>query len=164
LNSYQAKVRHSRLSIEQLESRDLLAVVWANKGTDILSDPAYDRDGFTTFYQEDSIVARQVAQRAVDDWNAVIPSFNYPAQENLNNTFTLNITASDLGNNNRGQVNQANSLFTADKVPYEATVELDDNAVGTGWFFDTTPLDDAEFTGIVSAFQGNFTDASTGSC
>ncbi len=47
---------------------------------------------------------------------------------------------------------------------------MDDNAAGSGWFFDQTPLDDAEFTAIANsgstqtgtAFQASFVDVSTG--
>ena len=50
-----------------------------------------------------------------------------------------------------------------------ATIQLDDNGGGDGWFFDQTPLDDAEFTAIVNsgatgtgtAFQGSFVDVAT---
>lgn len=64
-------------------------------------------------------------------------------------------------------------------MPVSANILLDDDGggfndslggVGDGWFFDQTPLDDAEFTAIVNsaengtgaAFQASFVDVTTG--
>jgi hypothetical protein len=44
-----------------------------------------------------------------------------------------------------------------------ADITMDNDGAGTDWFFDQTPLDDAEFTGIANAFQASFIDVSTNS-
>jgi CSLREA domain-containing protein len=158
------------LAIESLESRNLLAVMWINKGS-----ASINSDGFNTNFPGSSEIARSIAQRAVDDWNAVIDSFNYAEDldtnpsNDLNDVFDLTISALNLGNSNRGQVQHSSFSYNVEDKPTAATVELDNNAVGAGWFFDLTPDDDAEFTALVnsganqtgSAFQGSFVNVDT---
>jgi hypothetical protein len=144
--------------------------MWGNMGS-----ATNNSDGFNTAFPDDFMIARSLAKRAVDDWNAVIQNFNFSEDtdsdqtNNLNNTFNLTINAFDLMNGNRGQVQHPSFSFAANAKSKAATVEVDDNAAGGGWFFDSTPLDDAEFTAIVNsapgstgaAFQGSFVDINT---
>jgi hypothetical protein len=37
-------------------------------------------------------------------------------------------------------------------------MRIDNDAGGTGWYFDSTPLDDVEFTGLASSYQASFVD------
>jgi hypothetical protein len=148
-----------------------MAIMWVNQG---VGDN--NLDGFN-IYEANRDTARAIVQRAIGDWNAVIQDFNYAEDSdadlnnNLNDVFNLTISAFNLGNNNRGQVPLSSFIFSNNGSPRTATVQMDDNAVGTGWFFDTTPNDDAEFTALVNsessgtgaAFQASFLNVNTGS-
>jgi hypothetical protein len=51
--------------------------------------------------------------------------------------------------------------YNAFGVPKATTIRLDNDgggAPGPGWFFDETPTDDIEFTGISSPFAASFVD------
>jgi len=88
-----------RPSFEQLESRRMLATIfWANEidpATGILDDDNFFQD----VYGENAQVARAIVNRAIDDWEAVIQSFNYASDNDadpnndLNDTFTVTISA-----------------------------------------------------------------------
>ena len=100
---------------------------------------------------------------ALSDWGAVIQNFNYanvgtPGNAPAANTYTLNITAGDLGDGTRGQT----SNVVADKAgkPFSADIKLDDNGGGPGWYFDATPGDNAEFTALLNRFTSTFTTGS----
>ena len=140
----------AQLSVERLEKRDLLAIVWANEF--VTSGP--DDTNFDTYALNETI-ARQIVKRAISDWNAVITSFNYAEDldgnpnNNLNNTFNLTLVSEPLGSSVRGDA-QITS-FNLNGAPYAGRVRIDDNGAGAGWFFDQTVNDDAEFTGIVNS-------------
>ncbi len=151
-----------RLRIEQLEEKRLLAIVWANE-LDVNGN--FDiNNGFQAQFGNDTAIAREIVNRAIDDWERVITGFNYAEDNdgnpnnNLNDEFQLDVLAADLGGGTRGQVDPANSTFNIDSSPTAGTVSLDDNAGGAGWFFDSTPLDDAEFTSIADSFSASFID------
>lgn len=144
-----------------------MAIMWANQGV-----VGNDSDHFQQFYGESvAPLARQIVRQAIIDWEAVITDFNYDGDQNaatnnfLNNTLTLDISATPLGSTDRG-VTIGSSLVYFNGRPTTATIQLDDNGGGGGWFFDATPQDDAEFTGIANsgasgtgpAFQGSFID------
>ena len=147
---------------ELLENRRLLSINWANE-----FDAA---NQFNDTYGSNALIARQLVNRAIEDWEAIISDFNFDGDQNpltnlLNNTFTLNIFAAELTPGNRGVTPGEDLVFSSGR-PIEATILLDDNGDGSGWFFDQTPHDDAEFTAIVNsghtgvgpAFQGSFID------
>jgi hypothetical protein len=152
------------LSIENLENRRLLAVdiQWTNE-----TDP---NNRFDVQYPDDALIARQLVNRAIADWEAVINDFNYdgdndPATVNFrNNVFNLEVFAGQPGDiSGRGEAR----AFTFDSGrPISADIIMDDNADGTGWYFDPTPHDDAEFTAVVNsgmtgigpAFAASFVD------
>ncbi len=161
------RVSTARLAkIETLEDRRALSINWVN-ATD-------SNNGFATFGANSAIAAEAVA-RAVADWNRVITDLNYDNDNNssTNNTFSLSITVADLFGA-RGQAEITSLTTNANGwdagVPTAAAITLDDDGggffsndatgAGDGWFFDQTPSDDAEFTGIVNPFQANFVDAS----
>jgi hypothetical protein len=153
------------LQFEVLERRELLSINWINKGHTDPNDPTNpqsDTDHFNQRYGPNADLARSIAQRAIDDWDAVISNFNYPedsdsnANNNLNNTFSLTITATQLGSGERGTTLTSSNSFDSAGIPESATVEVDDDGAGNGWFFDPTPGDDAEFTAIAnSGMNGN---------
>jgi len=143
--------------IETLESRRLLAVDWLNQWT----------NNFANFYtnDDDAVIAEALVERAIDDWNRVITDQDWDndADPDTNGVFNLTVLANSI--TGRG-LTQVTSVTTAgggrtEKVPVEATITLDDNGGGAGWFFDATPLDDVEFTGIADAFQTSFIDSTT---
>ncbi len=144
-----------RLRIEQLEDKRLLAIVWANE---------FGANDFGATYGANEIFARETVNRAIDDWNSVLTSFNYAEDNdadpnnNLNDEFQLTVFAEILEPGVRGQVDPADSIFNIDSSPTAGTVRLDDNAGGAGWFFDTTPLDDIEFTSVADTFSASFVD------
>ena len=84
------------LSIEKLESKDLLAIVWVNQAAAL--DTFNDEYGVSV-----APIAFDTVSRAIDDWNAVINSFNYAEDldanpnNDLNDEFQLSIIAEDLG-------------------------------------------------------------------
>ena len=157
-------VAKRHLRIEQLEDKRLLAIVWANE---LDANDNFDEDnGFADQYQASAQIARAIVNRAIDDWNAVIPDFNFGDVNDANpgdgvfDEFRLTVIAGPLANTgSRGSVAFNTTTFNTNTAPIAATVELDDNAGGAGWFFDTTPLDDIEFTGIADHFSASFVDA-----
>ena len=98
-------------------------------------------------------VARAIADRAIDDWERAIVNFNY---QGGGNTYNLTLNAAAIGG--RGQT--ANIAHLAGK-PISATVTMDDNAQGGGWYFDPvigTSLvpDDGEYqTSFLNEFVAN---------
>ncbi|WP_157260003.1 Ig-like domain-containing protein [Chamaesiphon minutus] len=71
----------------------------------------------------------------------------------LNPTTPINLTF-DITNLPTGQLAEA-SITGYDQLgrPNKATISFDNDANGVGWFIDTTPGDNSEFTGIDTYFQ-----------
>jgi hypothetical protein len=156
-------VRGRMSRIESLEQRELFAIDWVNEAS----------SGFAAAYgATNGAIATELVHRAIQDWETFLTDFNYdndnnPATVNgLNNTFSLSLSASSLLPGVRGGTSAI--LDDANGRPYQATVLIDDNGGGSGWFFDQTPWDDAEFTAIAnsmgpsSSFQASFVDVTTG--
>ena len=158
-----------RQRFEELECRRLLAIDWINRGT-----IGNDQDNFQNLYGlQDAIVARQIIDRAVSDWNAVIADQNFDNDSNpLTHDFQLAVNAfafEALGQQFAGV--RGDTSITAVThggagqagwtvgVPTAATVRVDNNGGGAGWFLDSTPLDDIEFTGLATPFHASFVDA-----
>lgn len=151
------------LRMECLENRTMLAIDWINQGA-----IGNDIDDFEVHYgQENAVLARSIVNRAIDDWNSVITDQDFDNDNDAEtNDFQLEVFADDLGGGGRGQANitgitdgGVGQAGWDTGVPMSATVTLDDNGGNIGWFFDETPLDDAEFTGIADTFQSSFVDA-----
>jgi hypothetical protein len=125
----------TRLAIEPLVRRELLAIMWANPATATFDD----------FYDDHAALARSIVERAIADWNEVITNFNYAEDSDgnpnndLNNTFNLSVIAESLSGSERGIVRVADTTFNSTGSPIATTVRLDDNGGGSGWFFDKTP-------------------------
>lgn len=136
-----ARVVRSAVFAEPLEARRLLAVdiVWLNRGL----------DGFDTFYGANAAAARNVVDRAIADWEQVITSFN---RIDGTNVLELTINAASLS----GRAETTNILTEPVSLkPISATISLDDNGGGSGWYFDPVPSasdhpDDGEFSSVES--------------
>ncbi len=109
------------LRFEQLEEKRLLAIMWANEC--VMAGP--DDPNFVT-YGPNEAIARQIVNRAIDDWEAMITDFNYDGDNNpaTNNTFNLRVFASPISG--RGSTG---TTFVGG-LPTQATVTLDDNGGG----------------------------------
>lgn len=80
------KLPAKRLRFEQLEDKRPLAIVWANEFGTGVNDPNFDDE-----YQGDEVVARSIVNRAIDDWEAVINSFNYDVDSDGNRSNDLDV-------------------------------------------------------------------------
>ena len=137
--------RRRLLSVESLEERTLLTIVWDQElGFDVLG--------------EDEPIARQLVERAVSDWNRIIRDFDFDGDGNAStdNTFTVNIGIFQFGFGTRG----ASFITEFEDGKGRAGDIFIDNNGGLGleepqnWYFDPTPLDDAEFIqGFSSLFS-----------
>ncbi len=84
--------RRKRMAFEQLERRDLFAVIsWVNRGT-----PTNDTDGFNDLFGTRAELARGVVSAALETWQNVIASFNY-SNATLQDTFKMTISANPTG-------------------------------------------------------------------
>ncbi|VTT97802.1 ipt tig fg-gap repeat-containing protein : Integrins alpha chain protein OS=Chthoniobacter flavus Ellin428 GN=CfE428DRAFT_5229 PE=4 SV=1 [Gemmataceae bacterium] len=134
--------RRKRLSVEVLEAREVPAILWVNRGN----------DGFDAVYGANAAAARAVVDQAIDDWEAAIPSFNYDSPS-LNNTLQVSISATPLDPGVRGAAT-INAIEASSRKPAIATIWLDDNGGGAGWFIDPTPADSSEFTDTIARYEG----------
>ena len=149
-----------RLRIEQLEDKRLLAVVWANE---------FGANGFNT-YGTNEVYARETVSRAIDDWNAVVTDQNFDNDgDSQTNDFLITISAFDFATINSPDVRGdagitqfthggAGQVGWEVGVPSAATIRIDNDGGGSGWFFDVTPRDDVEFTSIAGDFAASFVD------
>lgn len=139
--------------VEPLEIRRLLATIsWVNKGT---GAGVGDLDDFNAIYGTNANLARSIVQRAIDDWEAVIANFNGSGGRN---TFNLTLSATAFSGGLRGSTGSIS--YDALNKPQSATIQLDDNGGGSGWYFDPTPgssavPDDSEFTTLVTPFDAD---------
>lgn len=136
--------------LETLEDRQLLStIVWTNRGS-----ANSDTDGFNANLGANAALARTLVDAAIDDWEAVIQNFNYanvgtPGNAPFANQFTLTLSAAQI--NGRGVT--FNPGIDSQGKPFSATIQLDNNAAGAGWFFDATPGDNAEFNDVRTRFS-----------
>src|SRR5262249_11224339 len=124
-----------RLEVEDLESRMLLStIVWTNRGS-----AASDTGSFNAVYGSNAAAAQSIVDQAIVDWQNIIGNFNYanvgqPGSAPQANTYTVSISASPLGAGGRGSTT-INSVDAAGK-PFNASITLDDDGGGAGWYFD----------------------------
>src|SRR5262245_17375372 len=143
------------LNVEPLEDRAVPAIIWANQGSG-----GSDTDNFNAIYGANAAVARTIVSQAISNWNQVITNFNYanvgtPGNSPAANTYTLNVDAAVFGPGLRGTTS-FDSIDTQGK-PFAATVTIDDNGGGDGWYFDTRPGDDGEFDSLLTRFTATGT-------
>lgn len=104
--------------VEPLERRDLFAITWSNMGP---------KDGLAAMYGANAPVARTLVQAAIADWSAALPTAN----------LKLTIKALDI---EKGSKNPNTLGRTSGK-----TIQLDKDAAGEGWYFDSDVSDNADF-------------------
>ena len=141
----------SPAGIELLETRRLLSTInWVNEGNDNF-----------IFFGANQAVARTIVQRAIGDWERVVADFNYDdTGPNLNNTFDLTINAASLGFTERGTTTITGRDDATDRKPTSASVTLDDDGGGLGWYFDPNvgfafSPEDGEYTQPTTLFSAN---------
>ena len=157
--------KYRRHHIEKLENKRLLAVDWINQG-----QIGNDADNFQGQYGVDNaIIARQIVNRSISDWNRVITDQNFDNDNDPNTTpnLALTISAADIGAGGLTNITQvttggAGQAGWTAGVPTAATIQLDNDNGTIGWFFDSTPNDDIEFTAIGTPFESSFVNANNG--
>lgn len=137
-------------------------ITWLNRQTDGF-------DVFDAVYGTGSAsLAREIVDRALDDWNSVILDFNFDDDDDLStgtSFFPLTIGASAFTSNSNDPLSTArgySQVLNADAThrPTAGLVQLDDDAAGGQWIFETA---DSEFSDLVTPFAGvNPHNASTG--
>lgn len=139
-----------RPTVELLEDRTLLSIVWANRGQ--------SGDRFDELFGSKASAARQVVDAVIDAWNATIINFNY---SDGTTDLLVNISMNSEGSGTGGSA--TTNLMVAGK-PKVSTITLnrgtdtngDGKGDGAGWFIDPTPGESSEFVGdITNAFAGN---------
>ncbi|WP_428940356.1 beta strand repeat-containing protein [Fontivita pretiosa] len=131
----------------------LSTINWVNKGS---GAGVLDTDDFNAVYGASATIARNIVQRAIDDWERVIVNFNGLTPLFLpRNTFDLTIDAQAFAGGLRGSTGSIS--YDALGKPSSATIQLDDNGGGSGWYFDSVPgsatvPDDGEFTTAFTTF------------
>jgi Ca2+-binding RTX toxin-like protein len=137
-------------SFDELEHRLMFSTIaWINRGTCMAatcSGGSTDSDGFFATFGTNANVARQVVDRAIDDWEEVIQNFNYRDGSNRMNlqVGTANISAIAVGGATSAD---RDGKPTAGRV----TVDSDGNH-----FLDRT-ADDAEFATLLTPFRASAT-------
>jgi hypothetical protein len=81
--------------------------------------------------------------------------WNFPTDLNLNFEIT-NLPTGQLAEATITSYNNNNG------TPKTATITIDDDANGVGWFLDTTPQDNSEFTGVDNYLQATPNSAASG--
>lgn len=129
-------------SIEALEDRRVLSTIsWDNR---------LFGDDFSV-YGENEVVARQIVDRAIGDWERVITDFNFAGG---GNTFHVNITAEN---------GFCGSALTTDVdvlgKPTQANIKMEDSGCGgESWYFDpvignSDLPDDSDFSQFITPFS-----------
>jgi hypothetical protein len=145
--------RACQAACEPLEVRRLLSTInWVNKGT---GAGAGDTDDFNAMFGVNATAARNIVQRAIGDWERVISDFNGFAGRN---TFDLTVDADAMA---AGTAASTGSIvYDPNLKPESATVTLDDDAGGVGWYFDPVPgtgtnPDDSDFTTFITPWAAD---------
>ena len=130
---------------EPLERRVLLSTfIWTNRAT----------TNFATVYgAANAALATAIVDRALADWGRILVNFN---RASGNNEFRVSFNASNLGGVTRGSTGSI--LTDTNRIPTQASVTMDNDGGGAGWYFDPTPgtaalPDDGEFHDHVNPFM-----------
>jgi Ca2+-binding RTX toxin-like protein len=125
-----------------------MSIVWTDRAT---------ADGFDAAFGANATTARAVVDRAITDWQAVGNDFAPGA-----GTFNVSIQAGDLRPNALG-VTYVTGRATVNGAerPTSALIDLDNNGGGSGWYFDATTSDDAEFDTMRTPFTADSATVST---
>ena len=137
--------RDSRSPFESLEPRLLLATfIWTNRAT----------TNFAAVYgAANAALATAIVDRALADWGKILVNFN---RVGGNNNFNVTFGASNLGGTTRGSTGGITT--DPNRIPTSASITMDNDGGGAGWYFDPTPgtaalPDDGEFDEHVNPFM-----------
>ncbi len=159
--NYKRNLRPSRsltaaCALEPLETRTLFSNInWVNEGNDSF-----------IFFGANQNVARDIVNKAISDWERVIVDFNYDDNgSSLSNTFNLTLNAASMDFGVRGSAQNTGRDDSTDRKPTSATVTIDNDGGGLGWYFDPNVFDDGEYTNPVNLWTANvpFPGGPTGS-
>ena len=124
---------------------DTLGIRWANRGS-----AANDSDGFNGIFGANAAAARNVVQRAVDDWRRVFPNLNQDGGNNqLDVTITMGARGSGLGGTG-GSSTLLGSKPRTGAITIGGGADINNNSNvedGEGWYIDPTPGEMSEFAG-----------------
>ncbi len=134
------KIDRRRIHLEQLETRNLMAVVWANMGSS-----TNDSDLFNAYFGANAPLARSIVREAISDWNRIV--IGSP------NNLSVRFSAAALSGTTLGDT--VITSISAQGIPLAANIRLDNNAAGGTWFFDPTPANDSEFSSLQTPFAGS---------
>ncbi len=141
---FQAQPRRRRpWGVEALEERTLMAVVWANAGSNNFN---------TVFGGTNGPIAAQIVQKAFDDWNRVL-DLNWDGDDNANTNaanLQIQVSAANLGSGARGQTGNM-VVDDTNRWPTSADITLDDNGGDPGWRFGNN--DDFNFSNLTTPFH-----------
>jgi Ca2+-binding RTX toxin-like protein len=152
--------RRQTLRLEGLEDRRLLSTIeWLNRG-----QPGLDLDDFVAVYGSVAAAehARQLVDQAILAWQNVITNFNFQLASGDTNKFRLEISAFSFFDNGPGSTKAQTNIIEKDDAgkPRGARIFMDNNAGGTGWYFDTVfdangnyRFDHAEFNDLDNPFS-----------
>jgi hypothetical protein len=133
--------------------------IYDGRATGIFWDNRGD-DGFAIYENpnlpgSEAVAARAVVDAVISAWESVIVNFN---QADGGNAIHLNISARDLAPQNPNWLGVTSGIQAdGNKKPLSATIQMDDNAAGLGWWFDSTPGDNSEFTSLINRFAASST-------
>ena len=137
--------RRKRMAFEQLERRDMFAIIsWVNRGT-----PINDTDGFNDLFGPRAELARGVVSAALETWENVIASFNY-GDASLQDTYRMTVNANPTGTG-LGANADPTAQFGGKPTAGTCSIGRGNNTVGDGrgdgdgWFLDPTPQEHSEF-------------------
>ncbi|MGI9430269.1 MAG: hypothetical protein ACR2NM_16530, partial [Bythopirellula sp.] len=153
---------HTKLGLEQLEDRRMLAVItWTNRG-ETTGGLNNEGDGFEAAFGTGTAAnqARALVDAALLNWSQVISEFNHDAGIGAPPDVEMEI---QLDSQDNACSAFANGTFdAASGKPISGTMEInfcDSEPDGTSdWWIDPTPLDHSEFMGpVINAFAGKAT-------
>jgi hypothetical protein len=107
--------------IEPLEARALFSVVWVNRGN----------DNFGKYYGKNANLARTLVDKAVAEWNALLPNAN--AQ--------IHTSAGKLDKMGKATLGWTSGPNTT----------LDNNGGNNKWYFDANVADNSDFTNVLTS-------------
>ncbi|WP_152052498.1 FG-GAP-like repeat-containing protein [Tautonia marina] len=110
--------------------RPTFQIDWVNRGT--------ATDQF-------SAAERRVIDRAIEIWEGVILDINRP-----DNTMRIRFQGGAFSGLDMGDTLGLATVRYDASGPFEATIQLDADGGGRGWYVDPTPADDLEFAGAAS--------------
>ncbi len=119
--------------IERLEERTLLSINWWNK------------NGLGDTFTADE---RNLIEQAIEDWETILPLVSFSVFITGGSMSGVDIT--DCGGG--PALGCAGEYMESGGLPTSASITIDADAMGLGWFIDPTPTDNAEFPTLVTPY------------